>query len=496
MSFLSTNGTSFGNLFNALMTSDEIEPGSSPSYQLAKLIYLFHPLGLKMAESPLRMAQSQQRDVAVPGGPESVKRAFTEQWKKDNASRVIFQHATLARIYGAASSCLVIEDQKSDEPIDYRKLYKQSIAFSLFDPLNTSGSLVLNLNPNTIDFLKVPGGVAVQGAKYHRSRTSVMLNEQPIYLGWTDSAFGYVGRSVYQRALFPLKSFVQSMLTDDLVTLKAGILVEKVAQPGSVIDNVMAYIGAAKRVMLKLARVGNVIQIGDKDDIQSLNLQNLDAAHTTARKHIIENIATAADMPAKLLLQETFAEGFGEGTEDAKHVARYIDRMREELQPNYAFMDEIVMYRAWNPEFYETVQAEIDDYKNKSFQQAFYEWKNSFEAKWPNLLTEPDSEKAKTEDVKLKAIIATLEAFAPLVQRVPEVLAQILQWASDNLSENKIMFPYPLIIDAEKVADMAVSAPADELQEPDAGPTFSARDSLNDAIGELRTTGRLKIAAA
>ena len=78
--------------------------------------------------------------------------------------------------------------------------------------------------------------------------------------------------------------------------------------------------------------------------------------HTTARKNILENIALSSDMPAKLLNNETFAEGFGEGTEDAKVVAQYIDRIRTKMQPLYDFFDRIVMYRAWNPDFYKTMK--------------------------------------------------------------------------------------------------------------------------------------------
>ena len=43
----------------------------------------------------------------------------------------------------------------------------------------------------------------MQGQQYHPSRARICLNEMPVYLGYTNSAFGYVGRSVYQRALFP-----------------------------------------------------------------------------------------------------------------------------------------------------------------------------------------------------------------------------------------------------------------------------------------------------
>jgi len=64
-------------------------------------------------------------------------------------------------------------------------------------------------------------------------------------------------------------------------------------------------------------------------------------------------------MPAKILLQETFAEGFGEGTEDAKYVARFIDGIREEMAPLYNFFDMIVQRRAWTPDFYKLIQEDF-----------------------------------------------------------------------------------------------------------------------------------------
>jgi hypothetical protein len=45
-------------------------------------------------------------------------------------------------------------------------------------------------------------------------------------------------------------------------------------------------------------------------------------------------------------------------------------------------------------------------------------------------------QQAKTDDVKLKAIIATIEVFGPMMD--PENKATLLQWAQDNINENKI----------------------------------------------------------
>ena len=115
-----------------------------------------------------------------------------------------------------------------------------------------------------------------------------------------------------------------------------------------------------------------------------------------ARQNILENIATAADMPAILLKQETFAEGFGEGTEDAKLVAGFIDTFRREIKPVYDFMDAITMHRAWNKEFFAVMQKEFPDaYGKMSYDEAFYEWSSSFAAEWPSLLTEPEFEEGR-----------------------------------------------------------------------------------------------------
>lgn len=51
-------------------------------------------------------------------------------------------------------------------------------------------------------------------------------------------------------------------------------------------------------------------------------------------------------MPAIILNSETFAQGFGEGTEDARSVAVYIDNIREWLEPLYDYFIRICQYRA------------------------------------------------------------------------------------------------------------------------------------------------------
>jgi len=468
-----------------MLLAQDIQPGDEPSYQLCKTIYSYHPLGRKMAEAPVSLAQSQQREITCPDSPEDVcVRAFHNEWQRINADKLIANTRVLSRIYGIASVACLVDGQSSMTPLDYKKLWNQTISFNVLDPLNTAGSLVLNQQPNAMDFQKW-SNITIAGQPYHRSRSVTVLNEEPLYIEYTNSAFGFVGRSVYQRALYPMKSFVQSMVTDDLVTIKAGVLVAKIRQPGSVIDNLMANIAGFKRQMLKDAATGNVLSIAPDEDVSSLDFTNLDGAFGMARKDILKNIATAADMPAVIIENETLTEGFGEGTEDAKSIARFVDRERMVMKPLYDYFDEIVMARAWNPEFYKTVQAQFpEEYGSVDFNTAFYRWKNSFSAIWPNLLTEPDSEKIKTQDVVFKAAIAAVEVLLPACD--PDNKIRAMQFLADTLNSQKLLFPEPLVLDYDAMLDYAEEQKANQdemqqnaLQEPQAGSkTFERADAL------------------
>lgn len=447
-----TLGTgALGSELTKLLLVDAIVPGSPPSYAACKTIYSYHPLGAKMAEAPITMAMSQDREITVPGGPESrLIPAFEREWRSlggIGADAIIAQTMTLARIYGTAT--VVVGDRKhgSEEPLPLDRLHELDLHFNVLDPLNTAGSLVLSQDPNAPDFLK-PSQVRVAGRIYHPSRSIVMMNERPIYIEFTPSAFGFVGRSVYQRAFYALKSYLQTMITDQMVAQKVGLLVAKMKMPGSIANNIMALMAGFKRQQLQSGATGNVLQVGDTDSIESLNLQNLEGAGRFARENIIKNIASAGGMPAQMLNEETLAADMHDGTEDAKRVARYIDRMRIEMQPLYNFFDPIARRRAWSPQFYKTIQRQYSEYENVPYETAFYQWSNDFTAIWPNLLVEPDSEKAKVADVRFKSVVALIETLAPLVQDQANK-TRLVMWAADQVAEQKDLFSSPLAFDED-----------------------------------------------
>jgi hypothetical protein len=452
MAALTINGSALGSTLQNLLMCDEITPGAEPSYQLCKEIYLYHPLGSKIVDTPIQMAQSQQRIITITDSPGTrVRDAFVDQWKAMDCDKTVANHMRVARIYGVGTIVLGEVGKLSAEAIPPDRLGQANVFFNVIDPLNSAGSIGYDQDPNSPTYQK-PTAVIVQGQVYHPSRALVTFNEAPIYIAWSSSAFGYTGRSVFQRSLFPLRSFVQSMITDDLVTKKAGVIVAKMKAVASMTDGFVQAVFGLKRDIVKEAQTTNVINIDVDESIETLDMQNVDKASTTARRNILENIASSTPMPAIILNSQTFAEGFGEGTEDAKTVAQFIDGVRADMAPAYAFLDNVVQRKAWTEDFFKTIQDDFPaEYGKMKYKDAYWQWVNSFQAEWPSLLTEPDSKKVEVEDVKLKGVIALLEVLLPNLD--PRNKARTIQWANETIGENKLMFPTPLLLDYDDLSD-------------------------------------------
>ncbi len=435
-----------------LLDSDDIQPGMSAGYQTCKTIYLFHPLGGKMVDRPIKMAMNESRTVHISqayGIEQRLRDAFEREWKALGADKHIANAARISRIYGVSAIAMLVDNQESSSAVDYRTLYKHNVTFNILDPLNTAGSIVLNQDPNAQDFQRVDG-IRVAGKPYHKSRCVVQQNEDPIYLAYNSAAFGFTGRSVYQRALFPLKSFIQTMRTDDMVSVKGGLLVTKIQGPSSVVNNMMQKLSGIKRMMLKRGKTGEVLQIGANDSIESIDLSNLEKPLDSSRNHILENIAAAADMPAIILNSETFAQGFGEGTEDARSVAVYIDNIREWLEPLYDYFIRICQYRAWSIEFFQSLRADFPDLKN-TYSLYFSSWINNFEYRWPSSLKEPESEKVKVDEIRFKAIVSMLEVLLPQVNTDDENRSLLIEWAQTNANANESLFPQRLDLNIDSL---------------------------------------------
>jgi hypothetical protein len=369
----------------------------------------------------------------------------------------------ITRVYGAGAIVYGAKNIPTTEHIDPWKLPDLELYFNQLDPLNLAGSIVTNQNPNAPDFQKPRDMITAAGQPYHPSRSCVMFNNTPIYLRFQSSAFGFTGRSVFQRAFYPMKSYIQSMITDDMVTVKAGLLIAKMKQSNSIVNRAMQIAGGIKRTMLQSGTTNNVLSIDVEEDISAIDLNNTSTAMTTARDNIIANIAAASDVPAMLLKDEAFTNGFGEGSEDAKAIMQYIDGIREDMRTLFEFFDNIVMHRAWNQQFFESVKnAYPEVYADKTYEQAFYMWKDEFKPEWETLLDEPDSEKATANDVRLKGLTEIARTIMPSVDQ--ENKAKIIQWIADNMNEMPDAFVSDLELDYDTIAtyEPPVAQPEEE----------------------------------
>ena len=453
MSDITITNTLLGGNLTQILEANDIVPGSQAGYDLCKCLWTFHPLGGKLVEKPIKLALSKPRVITIDAEPkEMLIKAFEDEWRKLGATNHIRDVMFLNRTYGASAIVMGSQDTPTTEPIDLWTLADKNIYFNQLDPLNLAGSIVTNQDPNSPDFQKPLTFVTAAGQPYHPSRSCVVFNGTPVYLQFQSSAFGYTGRSVFQRAVYPMKSFVQSMITDNLVTFKAGLLVAKMKPAGSIVNRLMQQAAGIKRTYLQEGSTGNVLSIDIDESIEAINLSNTDSAMTTARDNIIANIAAAADVPALLLKDEAFTQGFGEGSEDAKAIVQYIDGIRDDMASLFDFFDKIVMHRAWNKELFESIKSAYpDEYGSMSYEQAFYSWKNAFSPEWESLMEEPESEKVKVEEIKLKGITEILRTIMPVID--PQNRALAIQWAQDNLNEMPDMFQSTLQLDTEAIAE-------------------------------------------
>lgn len=466
MSDITISSNSVPSQLMSLLNSEGIEPGDQAGYELCKQLWIYHPLGGKLVEKPVILALSKPRIITVDAEPKKMLvDAFEREWDELGATNHIRDVMFLNRCYGAAGIVFGAEGQATNEPIDLWKLPNMRLYFNQLDPLNMAGSIVTNQNPNAPDFQKPMRYLTAAGQPYHPSKSCIVFNGTPIYLSYQSSGFGYTGRSVFQRALYPLKSYIQSMVTDDMVTFKAGLLIAKQKPAGSIVNNLMQTWGAIKRTMLQQGATGNVLMIDLDEEIEAIDLKNTDTAMTTARDNIIANIAAGSDVPAMLIKDEAFANGFGEGTEDTKAIVQYVDGIRRDMAGLFAFFDKIVMHRAWNMEFYETVKAAYPEaIGGMSYEQAFYKWKFAFAAKWESMLEQTDEEIAKAVESKIKSMVELLRTLLPEMD--PENKAEAICWAAGILNEMEEVFGVPLTLDFEALAAYEPPIPQPGLTEP------------------------------
>ncbi|WP_237929966.1 anti-CBASS protein Acb1 family protein [Buttiauxella sp. S19-1] len=443
-----------------ILDHEGIQPGTDVGYELCKLLWQFHPLGGKLVEKPIEMAMCKPRQYNVATDPdERVVVQFRDTWERMGINEKIKNFFFVSRCYGAAAIGVGTMGAGCSTPLPKFGLQEDDVYINVWDPLNAAGSMVTDQNPNSPFFQEPKNTLKINGKSWHTSRTLKVFNGTPIYLEYQNSAFGFTGRSVFQRVLFPMKSFVGTMQADDLVSQKAGVLVAKIKQNGSIANGIMAAASKFKRDVVKMARNSGVINIGSEDDVESLNLQNIDKALTTSRDDIISNIATGSDVPAILLKEEAFSKGFSEGSEDSKAVSQYIDGVRQKIEPVMDFFEKMVRYIAWNEDFFNSLKNDFPDIITEDYQTTFYMWEREFTAEWQELIEESPDKRREADSKVVQQATALYTALSPTLD--PENRAAVADWVAGIVNGTQTYGDFPLIIDIEALSKYQPPPPQD-----------------------------------
>ncbi|TGC25836.1 phage portal protein [Escherichia sp. E1130] len=443
-----------------ILDHEGIQPGTDVGYELCKLLWQYHPLGGKLVEKPINMAMCKPRTYNVETDPdERVVRQFREVWERMGLNEKIKNLFYVSRCYGAAAIGVGTDGATCKDPLPTFGLREEDVYINVWDPLNAAGSMVTDQNPNSRFFQQANATLKIASKSWHPSRTLKIFNGTPIYLEYQNSTFGFTGRSVFQRVLYPMKSYIGTMVANNLVAKKAGVLVAKTEQNGSVASGIMAAATGKKRENVKISENEGVLSIGTKDDIESLNLQNIDKALSTARDNIISDIAAGSDVPAILIKEEAFSNGFGEGKEDSKAISQYVDGVRQLIEPVMDYFERLVRYIAWNEDFYTSLKNDYPDIITEDYQTTFRMWEREFDAGWQELVEEsPD--KRRESDSKVVQQAGAL--FSIMAQQLdPENRAMAAEWLASVTNATETYGDSPMIIDKEALSKYQPPPPQD-----------------------------------
>lgn len=451
-----------------ILQGDEIKPGDDAGYDLCKLLWQFHPLGGKLVEKPINMAMCKPRQYNVETDPdERVVRQFSDTWERLNINEHIKNFFFISRCYGAAAIGVGTVNHACSQPLTQFGLQEEDVYINVWDPLNTAGSMVTDQNPNSRFFQKPNNTLKISGKSWHPSRTLKIFHGTPIYLKFQNSTFGFTGRSVFQRVLYPMKSYIGTMEANDLVSQKAGVLVAKTVQNGSIMNGIKQMASSAKRAMVKIARTGGVISIGDKDSIESLNLQNIDGALNAARDNIISDIASGSDVPAILIKEEAFSKGWSDGAEDSKAISQYIDGVRQQIEPVVDYFEKLVQYIAWNEDFFTALKGDYPDIITEDYKTTFYQWRREFTATWQELVEESPDKRRESDSKVIQQATALYTGMSPTLD--PENRAVLAEWLAAIVSGTQTYGDMPLIINVDSLANYTPPTPPerqDEVSQP------------------------------
>jgi hypothetical protein len=212
----------------------------------------------------------------------------------------------------------------------------------------------------------------------------------------------------------------------------------------------MAVATGKKRENVKISENEGVLSIGKNDSIESLNLQNIDKALNAARDNIISDIAAGSDVPAILIKDEAFSNGFGEGKEDSKAISQYVDGVRQVIEPVMDYFERMVRYIAWNEDFYNSLKNDFPDIITEDYQTTFRMWEREFDAQWQELVEESPDKRRKSDSEVVQQAAGLFAILAPQLDPINRAMAA--DWLSNVTNATETYGDSPMIIDKDALS--------------------------------------------
>ncbi|MBI0083573.1 MULTISPECIES: anti-CBASS protein Acb1 family protein [Commensalibacter] len=434
------------------------------SYGLCKSIYMYHPLGKRIIDLPIDLSIGQERIISVKHETKSDEliEQFIKVWNGYGFKNIIRRLATMSRLCGISALFLKVDGYNDHEPLPVNTNWADlKITPIVYDAMNIAGSASNNQDLMSENFLKVED-VLRSGMALAKDRSFILSNGDPLYNEFSTSAFGFTGRSVYQNCIHLLKAWLYVNNADAMVAKKCGLIIAKENDVGTATELTSRSLGI-KRELLRAGSTNDVLSVGASTTIESLNLQNIDGSLDMARNHILEDIANASDIPTIILGQQRFTQGFGEGSEDTKHVGRFIESIREWERGAYQFIDNFVMRMAWNFDYLKALNKENGDiFKSKNdeeitieqYWQVFYSLKQSFSYSFPSFLTESESQIAEGDQKKLEMIVDVYDRVFPKVEA--DMQATLTNWLIDSVNNLRSLNKIKLNVDEDDLRQSIV----------------------------------------
>ena len=430
------------------------------SHQDALEFLKHHPLLLAITGKPVIDALGRGFEYSFPDT--NIVPEAKERFEKiaNQATVPVIRAFKLAFVYGAAGIGLVVNNEDPNKPIDtgwFSQQLENGYAISTFDSLITAGSFTANIDPNSVEFQKVLD-FSVNGKKYHYSRCKVVFNplEDPNYLQWESTAYGFVSASIIKRALPALQDYLLNKIAKRKLLKKVASFVHKQDAKSTVYDKITEYVAKIKRSKVEDLTSGEAVIIGTEESIESFNLSNHQQVMQFLSDDNMDDIANATGWQASYLKHAMLSTGMADGSNDAAQIDKMLYGVQNFTKPIFEWIDDILFYVAWTDSFIDSIALQYPDiYRGKTINQIRTLWRTGYERVFNPPTAEPAKDKAATD----KTTVENISAIATLLQQVSSN-QQLFDFVQNAFNTANILNGIEIDIDSSQFV---------QEQEPDMG---------------------------